>query len=396
VFNIRREFTGVDNPKHPGGDFLHQLENSTQAPMAILRVNLGFTVCYTREQCRFDGLCQEGDVMKLLARSKVANGLVICLVLPAAASLYADLVNNYSSGLKSFSATDDFDLTTDGPGTAVVAVTSDPCFADPTGGDPSGFDPSGSSSICVAPSEEQPVFCVRQIPALVTAENGSSDLLEVYTGPNPGVDPSGADPSGTHFYRLDSTNLSEAQTRPNAVSIPLDCVRHRVWVVGRNDGAVDGDGFFGIGVRGDDGLPLMDLYGININNDSYYNAYIEVNGPGSLTVGGSGPFDILVKNISDATLAPSDLVVTSTPGLRITTYAAGLLSQKPFKAKTRLRGGVLTFSRVSIGPGDILLVTVSATLTVGGPEEQKLTATFTEPRDGLGSDDDQIVNETLP
>ncbi|MGD8359088.1 MAG: hypothetical protein PVG42_13630, partial [Lysobacterales bacterium] len=87
--------------------------------------------------------------MKLSVRKKVANGLVLCLLVPRAAHTTVELFDTYVDGIKAMSAEDDFDLGNDSRGFAVARVdpgkppSGDPTGGDPTGGDPTGGDPTG-------------------------------------------------------------------------------------------------------------------------------------------------------------------------------------------------------------------------------------------------------------
>ena len=133
--------------------------------------------------------------MKLSVRSKVANGLVICLIVPRIADTAVETFDTLSN-LDSFAADDVFEITVDKSNFAVTQVQ-----ANPAGADPSGCDPSGVVPTVYINAPEQ----------LVTAENGSADLIEISMGPTPesphffqvakkfpgGGDPTGGDPSGS-------------------------------------------------------------------------------------------------------------------------------------------------------------------------------------------------------
>jgi hypothetical protein len=293
----------------------------------------------------------------------------------------ADMLETHGNGLNAFSADDEFDLMVDRGSVAVAQVApSDPC--DPSGGDPSG------GTVCFDPSGGLPTVCITAPAQLVTAEDGSADLFEMY---------SGVDPSGSHFYQIASTNPGEALPTPAAVVFGADaCTPQAIWVVGQNDGVVDGDQGFGILIRDENGHQVAHVEGVNLDNDAFAGAYVDVDGPATLPIGGTGQFDILVQNVEKGSLTASDLVIQPTPGLEITNYAAALLSGDPLKVKGRLKDGTLSFERVSLNERDGLLVTIDVILNESGPAGQKVSARFVNRSNGVESDSDQSVGTNLP
>jgi hypothetical protein len=120
--------------------------------------------------------------MKLSVRKKVANGLVLFLLLPRAAETAVELFDAYSGGLKSFGAEDEFDLTAGKGNFAVAQVNADPA-GDPSGGDPTGGDPTGGDPTGGDPTGGDPT--------------GGDPTGGDPTGGDPtGGDPTGGDPTG--------------------------------------------------------------------------------------------------------------------------------------------------------------------------------------------------------
>jgi len=125
--------------------------------------------------------------MKLSVRKKIANGLVICLLVPRAGESAIELYETYSEGLESFAAADDFDLAAGKGSTAEVTVNqvegADPTGGDPTGGDPTGGDPTGGDPTGGDPTGGDPT--------------GGDPTGGDPTGGDPtGGDPTGGDPTG--------------------------------------------------------------------------------------------------------------------------------------------------------------------------------------------------------
>lgn len=320
--------------------------------------------------------------MKLSVRRKVANGLVICLLAPKAVTMAADVLDADADGFDAFAAEEEFDLALQKGDTAVAPVlASDPC-------DPSGVDPSGFATVCVDPSGGLPTFCVKAPTELVTAENGSADLFEVW---------SGVDPSGSHFYQFDSNRPAEAEPSPAVVAFGADaCERQAVWVVGQNDGEVDGDQNFWIRIRDENGNFIRALPGVNLDNDDYPGAVVDIEGPLVLPLGDSGQFGIIVQNVAGSALPKSNLIVQPTPGLEITNFAASLLGGGDCKCKGQLKDGILSFRGLSLGVREGLLVTIDAVLHESGPNGQMVTARFVRNSDGVEVDDDWSTGTALP
>ncbi|MEJ8566263.1 hypothetical protein [Elongatibacter sediminis] len=132
--------------------------------------------------------------MQLTVRKKVANGLVLFLLVPKAGVSASELYETYADGFSQFTARDDFDIAGEreslGSDTATVKVKSgsdvegtDPTGGDPTGGDPTGGDPTGGDPTGGDPTGGDPT--------------GGDPTGGDPTGGDPtGGDPTGGDPTG--------------------------------------------------------------------------------------------------------------------------------------------------------------------------------------------------------
>jgi hypothetical protein len=338
--------------------------------------------------------------MKLSVRSKVANGLVICLIVPRIADTAVETFDTLSN-LDSFAADDEFEITVDKSNFAVTQVQANPAGADPSG----GCDPSGAVPTLYINAPEQ----------LVTAEDGSADLVEVSMGPAPesphffqvakkfpvDSDPSGGDPSGgvPSGGVPSGSDSGGALPVPNAVVFDQDyfpCTPKSIWVVGQNGGRVDGDAEYNIEIRDGEGSLLETVPGINYDNDNYTDLTVRLGGPNALSVGDTGMFWVVVENMSKNTLKGNLLLIEPTPGLEITSFVAALWFGDSFKSKGKIKDGILTFDKVTMDPGEVLEVSVEAVLNTGGPDNQKITARFSKDKSGIESDDDHSIRTALP
>ena len=328
--------------------------------------------------------------MKLSVRSKVANGLVICLIVPRIADTAVETFDTLSN-LDSFAADDEFEITIDKSNFAVTQVQANPAGADPSG----GCDPSGAV----------PTLYINAPEKLVTAEDGSADLIEVSMGPAPessyffqvakkfpvDSDPSGGVPSGS--------DSGGALPAPNAVVFDqayFPCTPKSIWVVGQNGGRVDGDAEYNIEIRDEQGFVHKTIPGINYDNDNYSSVSVDISGPSALSEGETGMFYVLVDNFSRNLLKGNLLLIEPTPGLEITSFVAFLWFGDSFKSKGKIKDGILTFDKVTMDPGEVLQVSVEAVLNTGGPDNQKITARFSKDKSGIESDDDHSIRTALP
>jgi hypothetical protein len=332
--------------------------------------------------------------MKLSVKAKVANGLVICLLLPRVADT-AIAVLDVKEGLDSFSADDDFDFSPK-PGSFAIAKvdTSEPA-ADPSGGDPSGGNPIGCDPSGV------PQVNVLAPATLVTTEDGSTDSFEVFMDPpsantqylyfttseEVGWDPSGGDPSGGAPVA--------AVPIPKKIAIEAgSCDPHRVWVRGQNDGAVDGDAQFTIEVRDEYNALYGTVSGINFDNDNIPSVTVEISGPESLADGQEGQFTVRVANVSDSDLIDNRLEVEASSGVTILSYAASLISGGTFNSTGRITPAVLMFDDVELPAQDVLILSVNTLLSHGSPGGEQITARFSNGQQI--NDDDEIVHIAQP
>jgi hypothetical protein len=314
--------------------------------------------------------------MKLSVKAKVANGLVVCLLLPRVANTAIDALE-VEEGLSSFAADDDFDFSLRPGSLAIAKVENAQVTSDPSGGDPIGCDPSGIPAIHVnAPS------------MLTTSENGNTDSFEVFMDPpfpntqylylsNPeasGGDPSGGDPSGGD----PSGGLSaEALPVPEIIAIEAgSCAPHKIWVIGQNDGAVDGDVQFVVDIRDEYNNLFASVPGLNLDNDQNPNVTVEIFGPGSLAEGEEGQFTIRVANTADNDISSGRLDIEASSGVTILSYAASLMSGSVFQSTGRMTPDVLTFDDVELQAQDALFLSVNALLSFGSPGGENIIARF--------------------
>lgn len=348
--------------------------------------------------------------MKLSVRSKVANGLVICLLVPRVAMTAAEKFSPREEGLGSFAADDEFVLGPENGPVAMIRLQADPAGDPSATGDPSGcdVDPSGmgmlhvnapwmlvtTESTCdpsggsVDPSGGglyDPSACV---------PFGNMKLIEVSMDPGPAYDQvfyvEGTDPSG---------NLSdEISVTPQVLVFREQeaCIPQNIWVTGLNDNVIDGDQPYQIRLYDEQDYLAESVPGINLDNDNYKGVAINVAGPSSMPQNGAALYTVNVTNFSGGPLNGNNLVIEPSPGLAITNYAASLVSNGKFKAKGKLKSGVLTFSRISLDARDELLVSIQVVLFGGGPGNQQITARFEQPTDGLQIDDDKTIRPRLP
>jgi hypothetical protein len=341
--------------------------------------------------------------MKPAVRSKVANGLIIFLLVPRVADTAMEAMESYG-GMLNFTADDEFEVTAEASSVAVAHVRvgeeEDPSGGDPTGGDPTGCDPSDPSG--GDPSGGGGAELVINAPTeLVTAEDGSSDIFEVLMEP---------DPRSSKWFYFNSTDPDEARPEPEAVRFGENaCFPKTIRVVGQNDGEDDpsggdpsgggGDpsgGSFGIEIRDEQNLVVATIPGRNFDNDNYSAVAVDVLGPRSVPNGSDTVFTVFVANLERGELVDNTLLVEPSPGFAITGYAASLLSGNKLKLKGKIKDGVLRFNGVDLPGGDKLMVAVNATLINGADANQKMTARFLMSASGLESDDDQRVRTSVP
>ncbi|MCU0988125.1 MAG: hypothetical protein MUE63_00665 [Xanthomonadales bacterium] len=343
--------------------------------------------------------------MKLSVRTKVANGLVIFLLLPRAAETAQNLLEEYRSGLDSFGAEDNFDLGDTQSGTAVAKVKQgledhDPTGGDPTGGDPSGYDPSGFDPSGFDPSGGDPSGCepdpnggaptmyINAPRELVTAEDGTADLFEMLMTP---------DPEYGRTYRIVSTRPEEARPFPKEIVFADDaCIPQPVWVTGQNDYGFDGDQDYVIEIYDEQDLLVSTIKGVNLDNDNFKGVAVDVLGPNALPEGETGRFLVRAANVSGVPLEKNTLLIEGTANLDINEYAVALLSGAPFKAKAKMKNGLLVFSDVALQNGDMLIVSMEVEMARAGKEEQSITARFVHESTGEETSDDQGVRSSRP
>jgi len=348
--------------------------------------------------------------MKLSVRSKVANGLVICLLVPRVAMTAAEKFSPKDEGLDSFAADDEFVLSPDNGPVAMIRLQADPAGDPSATGDPSGcnVDPSGMGTLHVnAPW------------ILVTTESdcdpsgggidpsggglydpsacvpfGNMKLVEVSMNPGPAYDQvyyvEGTDPSG---------NLSdEISVSPQALVFREEqaCIPQNIWVTGLNDNFIDGNQKYEIRIYDEQDYLADSVPGINLDNDNYEGVAINVAGPSSMPQNGAALYTVNVINFSREPLDDNNLIIEPSPGLAITNYAASLVSGGKFKAKGKLKSGVLTFNHVSLEAREEILVSLRVVLFGGGPGNQKITARFEQPSNSRQIDDDKAIRPALP
>lgn len=168
--------------------------------------------------------------MKLSIRSKVANGLVLCLMTPAMAATSNQIKDNIEDGLDLFSASDDFDLAADN-GTLFAStdqsyLNDDPSGGDPSGGDPSGGDPSGGDpSACVPQTAPQKIeFSTTRDVTAIDSRTSDSINVCILSEKEPaeiGFDVSGPqklEPGETGVYLVRLINkMNESRTRDEVI-----------------------------------------------------------------------------------------------------------------------------------------------------------------------------------
>ena len=321
--------------------------------------------------------------MKLSVRARVANGVVICLLLPRVADTAIGALE-IKEGLASFSADDDFAVVGRSGKFAAASVDLPSASTDPSGGDPSGCDPSGTLRV-TAPAP------------LVTTEEGRTDHFVVSMNPNAVAtqyyyfDPSGGDPSGCD----PSGGYREAAVIPNAVAFePGTCAARTIWVVGQNDGRADCDGTYDIRIRDQFGTVVRDVPGVNVDNDNYSSVSLDVLGPQEMLEGQDGTFTVTVTNLSVSELSGNRLEVEATSGLAILSYAASLMSGAIFDSPGLLTPQVLRFDNVELQSEDVLILSLGVQLTMGSPGGERITARFS--RTDQRSDDDFVVHMVPP
>jgi hypothetical protein len=223
---------------------------------------------------------------------------------------------------------------------------------------------------------------------------GNMKLIEVSMDPGPAYDrvyyAEGTDPSGNF--------TDEITVSPEVIVFREEeaCIPQNIWVTGNNDNVVDGDQPYQVRLYDEQDYLSAVVPGVNLDNDNYQGVAIDIAGPSSMPQNGSALYIVNVLNYSRSSLDGNNLVIEPSPGLAITNYAASLVSGGNFKAKGKLKSGVLTFSRVSLEARDELLVSVRVVLFGGGPGNQKITARFEQPSDGLQIDEDKSIRPALP
>jgi hypothetical protein len=343
--------------------------------------------------------------MKLSVRTKVAHGLVICLLLPRAAETAQTLIEEYSAGLDAFGAEDNFDLGDGQGGTAVAKVKQglenhDPSGGDPSGGDPSGYDPSGFDPSGFDPSGGDPSGCppnpnrleaqleVNAPRLLLTAEDGTADLFEMLMAP---------DPDFNRTYRIVSTRPEEARPFPTEIVFAEDaCIPQPVWVTGQNDYGFDGDQDYEIEIYDEQNALVRTIKGENLDNDDFKGVAVDVLGPDALPEGETGRFLVRAANVSGFYLKQNTLSIEPTANLDINEYAVALLSGNPFKGKAKLKRGTLVLSNVALETSDMLIVSMEVEMAGSSKEEQSITARFVHDRSGEETSDDQSVRTSRP
>lgn len=349
--------------------------------------------------------------MKLSVRNKVANGLVLCLIVPKAATTAAEMIDTYADGIAEFAADDDVllqmerrtsdSVTVNADGSNILSNgigEADPAGGDPTGGDPSGYDPSGfdpsgydpsggDPSACL-PASTPPVLSISAPRQLVTAENGSSDVFEMRMEPDPLV---------PRTYRLESTDPSEAIASPDTVTFHnLACIPQTIQVIGQNDYFLDGDINYAIEVIDEQDFVVDTIPGVNLDNDDYVGVAVDVLGPTSIPQGGSGVFQIRVANVSGAPIKRNTLTVETTSDLQITDFAVGLLSGDPYRGNIKLQRGALTGNNVRIDTNDMLVLVVDVMLDSASTTEQVVSARFVNDPTSQQVDDSENVRTAVP
>jgi len=331
--------------------------------------------------------------MKLSVRKKVANGLVLCLIVPRAAHTAVELYDTYSEGLNNFGAQDEFDLNQPGKSFAQTKLnadpgadpSADPSGYDPSAYDPSGYDPSGGDPSGCDPSGGRPTFAISAPRQLLTAEDGTSDLIELTITPGP---------KSAKTYNIVSTDPTEAQPVPDVVTIEADgCIPRPVWIVGQNDYKFDGDQDYAIEVYEKKKL-VASIPGRNYDNDTFKEVAVDVLGPNSLALEEEGMFLVRAANISRMDPLPGTLVIEASPGLTIEDFAYVLYSGENLDSKPEASDSALAFQDVGIPFQDVLIVSLKVKMAELSPENQTISAQFIDVQTGHQTDDDQSVRSS--
>jgi len=367
--------------------------------------------------------------MKLSVRSKVANGLVICLLIPRVASTAVEMFKAAEEGLNDFAADDGFTLKSERNSFAVMEFQAQPSGDpsvlsrggpsdygnDPTAGgtDPTahgpppgaGSDPSASldPSACDDPSGGPPRLIVQAPELLVTAECDPSGV---------GVDPSGSwDPSGCsqygsfdHFqvsmypapnsplvYAIASNDETEAI--PVAEEVIFDefaCFPQTIWVAGQNDGWVDGDQGYVIEVYNDDQQDSVAIPGKNLDDDNYVGVNLVIEEP---VQNKDGSYKVLVDVEAESPVLGGQLVISVTPKLAIRSYSLVVPGPDPGES---IKPHELVFSDIGLDSGELLTLELGIVRMGGGPQEQKIFASFMQPDEGLMNGDDKNIPPPSP
>ncbi|MFC1719929.1 hypothetical protein ACFL00_02160 [Pseudomonadota bacterium] len=375
--------------------------------------------------------------MKLSVRTKVANGLVICLLIPRVGSTAVDMFEKVDQSLKDFAADDEFVLGSEYKSFAVMDFQAQPS-GDPVaglrgrppdagsdlsahgggppphpGGDPSGhtggpppqaggdptahFDPSA----CEATNENQiPTLYIAAPERLVTAECDPS---------GGGVDPSGHwDPSGCSqlggadffevsmypapkeniTYQIVSSRPDEAKPVQDTVKFDeYSCVQKIIWVDGQDDGMADGDQDYVIEVFNKERQESSRIPGINLDDDNYKGVNVMI--PEPIWDSEKGVYHVIVdvENSNQTPVSGNDLLIQVTPKLAIKSY-----SVIGFKGKVRMKPHELVFSDVGLSDEDLLSVELEVVPKGGGPQQQRIFATFQKSEEGLMNSENQIIS----
>lgn len=327
--------------------------------------------------------------MKLSVRARVANGLVICLLLPRIAETAVSVLE-IEEGLNAFSADDDFDSIGNPGNLAVAVVDTAQISADPSGGYPTGCDPSGVPTLRVS------------APApLATTEDGRADYFHVSMNPpatatryyyfseyDPsGGDPSGGDPSGG--LHRETTILPE-----KVAFLAGSCASQKVWVAGRNDGNADGNANFNVEIRDEYKFLVDTIPGVNTDNDNYSAVSVDILGPQDMIEGSSDSFAVKVTNLSGGTLTGNRLEVEASSGLSLLSYVASLMSGLNFEPTGILTPKVLKFDNVELQSQDVLILSLGVELTLGSPGGERITARFSAA--DQRNDDEFVVHMGSP
>jgi hypothetical protein len=237
--------------------------------------------------------------MKLSARKKVANGLVLCLLAPGVTATVKEFASDVEEGLGAFSASDDFDLVSN-DGTLLASRAESMLNADPSGGDPSGGggDPSGG-----------------------------------------GGDPSGGDPSAC-----------VPQTEPPKIEFSTSRQQTSV-----SDGQ---SGILEVALASSTTDEVSDFQ----NDPACTDITIEVAGPETLLPGENGLYLVRMVNMSSEDAIQRSLTITPAVQVNVDHYAATLLSGNDFGLQVESAARNLHFSNVSIPAGDMLVISLELSM----------------------------------